>query len=165
MVKICQTGLLTLNFESIPKKRLFRFLPKISAGHAWSWKNFFANFQILGPLGCQGWVVMPQNVKKSQNHCTLMCIPFFLFCTCRYTLRVLCKYKRKRKKLWIMNNELWIVPLSELSLNIVTGIINPNNFKNLGLIIPDRCVPFRHHIQGHNGQWSMGQYHVTQNMN
>jgi hypothetical protein len=32
----------------------------------------FANFQILGPLGCQGWVVIPQNVKKSQNHCTLL---------------------------------------------------------------------------------------------
>jgi hypothetical protein len=26
---------------------------------------FFVNFQILGPLGCQGWVVMPQNVKKA----------------------------------------------------------------------------------------------------
>jgi hypothetical protein len=25
---------------------------------------FFANFQTLGPLGCQGWVVIPQNVKK-----------------------------------------------------------------------------------------------------
>ena len=24
----------------------------------------FANFQILGPLGCQGWVIIPQNVKK-----------------------------------------------------------------------------------------------------
>ncbi len=35
-------------------------------------KKIFANFQILGPLGCQGWVVIPQNVKKSQNHCTLM---------------------------------------------------------------------------------------------
>jgi hypothetical protein len=34
MVKICQTGLLTLNFEIIPKKRIFRFLPKISAGYA-----------------------------------------------------------------------------------------------------------------------------------
>jgi hypothetical protein len=31
-------------------------------------KIFFANFQILGPLGCQGWLVIPQNVK---NHCTL----------------------------------------------------------------------------------------------
>jgi hypothetical protein len=35
-------------------------------------KIFLANFQILGPLGCQGWVVIPQNVKKIQNHCTLM---------------------------------------------------------------------------------------------
>ena len=25
-----------------------------------------------GALGCQGWVVIPQNVKKSQNHCTLL---------------------------------------------------------------------------------------------
>jgi hypothetical protein len=67
MVKICQTGLPVLNFEIIPKKRIFRFLPKISAGHAWSWKFFFANFQVLGPLGCQGWVVIPQNVKKSKS--------------------------------------------------------------------------------------------------
>ncbi len=28
------------------------------------WMNFLANFQILGPLGCQGRVVIPQNVKK-----------------------------------------------------------------------------------------------------
>jgi hypothetical protein len=27
-------------------------------------KNFG---QILGPLGCQGWVVIPQNVKKSKS--------------------------------------------------------------------------------------------------
>jgi hypothetical protein len=34
---------------------------------------FFANFQILGPLGYQGWVVIPQNVKiKSQNHCIIL---------------------------------------------------------------------------------------------
>jgi len=30
-------------------------------------KIFFANFQILGPLGCQGWVVIPQNVKKKSK--------------------------------------------------------------------------------------------------
>ncbi len=41
-------------------------------------KIFFANFQTLGPLGCQGWVVIPQNVKKSQNHCTL------ILSLCRY---------------------------------------------------------------------------------
>jgi hypothetical protein len=37
-------------------------------------KNFFGQFPNLGPLGYQGWVVIPQNVKKSQNHCTLMAI-------------------------------------------------------------------------------------------
>ncbi len=58
--------------KSYQKNAFSGFLPKISAGHAWSWKHFFANFQILGPLGCQGWVVIPQNVKKSQNHCTLL---------------------------------------------------------------------------------------------
>ncbi len=73
MVKIGQTGLVKLNFETRPKKRIFRFLSKISAGHGWSWKFFLANFQILGPLGFQGWVAIPQNVKKSQNHCTLIC--------------------------------------------------------------------------------------------
>jgi hypothetical protein len=30
-------------------------------------ENFFCNFQTLGPLGCQGWVVIPQNVKKSKS--------------------------------------------------------------------------------------------------
>ncbi len=80
MVKICRTGLLKLNFEIVPKKRIFRFLPKISAGHGWSWKIFFANFQTLGPLGCQGWVVIPQNVKKSQNHCTLI----YTYVQCTY---------------------------------------------------------------------------------
>ncbi len=67
MVKICQRGLLKLNFETRPKKRIFWFLPKISAGHGRSRKIFFANFQILGPLGCQGWVVIPQNVKKKSK--------------------------------------------------------------------------------------------------
>jgi hypothetical protein len=28
MVKICQTGLLKLNFEILPKKRIFRFCQK-----------------------------------------------------------------------------------------------------------------------------------------
>jgi hypothetical protein len=64
MVKICQTGLLKLNFETRPKKRI---LPVFAKNFRRPWmklKIFFANFQILGPLGCQGWVVIPQNVKK-----------------------------------------------------------------------------------------------------
>jgi hypothetical protein len=28
---------------------------------------FSSNFQIFGPLGCQGWVVIPQNVKKPKS--------------------------------------------------------------------------------------------------
>jgi hypothetical protein len=48
LVKICQT--VNLFFS----KNFRRMKLKI----------FFANFQILGPLGCQGWVVIPQNVKK-----------------------------------------------------------------------------------------------------
>ncbi len=81
MVKICQKGLLKINFEIIPKKRIFRFLPKISAGHGWSWKFFFASFQILGPLGCQGWAVIPQNVKKvkiTTPYCILITVPYNL---------------------------------------------------------------------------------------
>ncbi len=31
--------------------------------------------------------------------------------------------------------------LNEISLNIITGIINPQYVKTLGQIIPDRCVP------------------------
>jgi hypothetical protein len=28
--------------------------------------TFFASFQIPAPLGCQGWVVVPKNVKKGK---------------------------------------------------------------------------------------------------
>jgi hypothetical protein len=34
-----------------------------------------------------------------------------------------------------------VVSLIEISLNIITGIINPLDFKTLRQIIPDRCVP------------------------
>ncbi len=63
MVKICQTGLLKLNFEIIPKNAFSVFAKNFR--RPWmKLKIFFANFQILGPLGSQGWVVIPQNVKK-----------------------------------------------------------------------------------------------------
>jgi hypothetical protein len=36
-------------------------------------KKLFANFQILGPFGCQGWVVgYTSKCEKSKNHCTLV---------------------------------------------------------------------------------------------
>jgi hypothetical protein len=66
MVKICQTGLLKLNFETRPKSAFFGFCQKFPQAMD-EVENFFANFQILGSLGCQGWVVIPQNVKKSKS--------------------------------------------------------------------------------------------------
>jgi hypothetical protein len=74
MVKICGTGLLKINFEITPKKTHFPVFDKNFRRPWMKLKIFFANFQTLGPLGCQGWVVIPQNVKKSQNHCTLVYI-------------------------------------------------------------------------------------------
>jgi hypothetical protein len=72
MVKICKTGLLKLNFEIMPKKTHFPVLAKNFRRPWMKFNIFFDTFQILGPLGCQGWVVIPQNVKKSQNHTTLV---------------------------------------------------------------------------------------------
>jgi hypothetical protein len=69
---VCQTGLLTINFEIIQKNAFSGFCQKFPQAMHEVEKIFFANFQILGPLGRQGWVVIPQNVKKSLNHCTLM---------------------------------------------------------------------------------------------
>jgi hypothetical protein len=64
MVKICQTGLLKLKFKIILKNTISGFCQKFSQAMD-EIEIFFANFQILEPLGCQGWVVIPQNVKKS----------------------------------------------------------------------------------------------------
>jgi hypothetical protein len=72
MVKICQKGLLKLNFETRPKNAFSGFCQKFPQAMDEVKKVFVANFQILGPLGCQGRVVIPQNVKKSKNHCTLV---------------------------------------------------------------------------------------------
>jgi hypothetical protein len=47
-----------------PKNAFSGFCQKFPQAMGEVKKNFFANFQILGPLGCQGWVVIPQNVKK-----------------------------------------------------------------------------------------------------
>ncbi len=65
------------------KKYIFWFLPKISAGHGWSWKFFLANFQILGPLGCQGWVVIPQNVKKTKITAPSVWLTQYISSLCR----------------------------------------------------------------------------------
>jgi hypothetical protein len=66
MVKICQAGLLKLNFETIPKNAFSGFCQKLSQAMDEVEKKILANFKILGPLGCKGWVVIPQNAKKAK---------------------------------------------------------------------------------------------------
>jgi hypothetical protein len=56
---------LKLNVETIPKNAFSGFCQKFSQAKD-EVEFFFANFQILGPLGCKGWVVIPQNVKKAK---------------------------------------------------------------------------------------------------
>ncbi len=65
MVKICQTGLLDLNFETVPKNAFFGFLCQKFPQAMDEVENSFANFQTLGPLGYQ-WDALPQNVKKAK---------------------------------------------------------------------------------------------------
>ncbi len=61
MVKICQTVLLKLTLK-LDQKTHFPVFAKNFPRPWMKLKIFFASFQILGPLGCQGWVVIPQNV-------------------------------------------------------------------------------------------------------
>jgi hypothetical protein len=73
MVKICQTGLLKLNFETRPKKRIFWFLPKISEAMD-EVENFFCQFPNPWALRVSGMGGYTSKCEKSQNHCTLMYI-------------------------------------------------------------------------------------------
>ncbi len=56
MVKICKTGLLILTLKSYQNNAFSGFCQKFP-------QAMHEDFQILGPLGCQRWVVIPQNVK------------------------------------------------------------------------------------------------------
>jgi hypothetical protein len=71
MVNIHKTGFLKFNLEIIPKNTISGFCQNFSQAMD-ELKFFFANFQILGPLECQGRVVMSKNVKKPKSmHPTL----------------------------------------------------------------------------------------------
>ncbi len=74
MVKVCQTGLLKVNFECIQKNAFSGFYQKFPQAMD-EVEILFANFQILGPLGCQGWDVIPQNVKITApyQHALILC--------------------------------------------------------------------------------------------
>ncbi len=76
MVKICWTGLLKLNFEIVPKKRIFRFLPWMKL------KKFFCQFPnpwTLRVSGMGGYTSKCEKKSKSlhpNGHpCTLR-LPF-----------------------------------------------------------------------------------------
>ncbi len=72
MVNICQTGLLILNFEIIPKKRIFRFLPKIFCRPCMKLKISFCQFSNPWTLRVSGMGGYTSKCEKSQNHCTLI---------------------------------------------------------------------------------------------
>ncbi len=87
-------------------------------------KKILANFQILGPLGCQGWVVIPQNVKKSQNHCTLIPSVPNLFQNINLTYL----YVKKGENLWMQRVLLSIINIFQYISPVV-----PNLFQNINL--------------------------------
>jgi hypothetical protein len=72
MVKICQTGLLKLNFETRPKKRIFRFLPKNFCRPRMKLKKFFGPFPNPWALRVSGLGGYTSKCEKNQNHCTLV---------------------------------------------------------------------------------------------
>jgi hypothetical protein len=71
MVKICQTRLLKLKFETRPKKRIFRFLPKTPQAMD-EVENFFLPISKPWALRVSGMGGYTSKCEKSQNHCTLL---------------------------------------------------------------------------------------------
>jgi hypothetical protein len=70
MVKLCQTRLLKLNFETIQKTH-FPVLAKNSAGHD-EVEIFFCQFPNPWTLRVSGMGCYTSKCEKSQNHCTVM---------------------------------------------------------------------------------------------
>jgi hypothetical protein len=71
MVKICQTGLLELNFEIIPKNAFSGFCQKFpQAMH--EVEIFFGQFPNPWTLRVSGMVCYTSKCEKSQNHCTIV---------------------------------------------------------------------------------------------
>jgi hypothetical protein len=70
MVNIRQTGFLKLNFETIPKKRIFRFLQKFPQAMD-EVEFFFCQFPIPWVFRVSGMGCYTSKCEKSQNHCTL----------------------------------------------------------------------------------------------
>ncbi len=88
MVKICQTGLLKLNFETRPKKRISGFCKKFPQAMD-EVENFFYQFPNPWALRVSGMGGYTSKCEKSQNHCTLLGKCY------RRTLRFVCKKMEK----------------------------------------------------------------------
>jgi hypothetical protein len=73
MVKICSTGLLKLNFETIPKNTFSSFCQKFPQAMD-ELVNFFCQFPNPWALRVSGMGCYTSKCEKSQNHCTLMYI-------------------------------------------------------------------------------------------
>jgi hypothetical protein len=73
MVKMCQTGLLQLNFETRPKNAFSGFCQKFQEAMD-EVENFFCQFPNPWALRVSGMGCYTSKCEKSQNHCTLMLI-------------------------------------------------------------------------------------------
>ncbi len=72
MVKIIQKGVSKIKLQNYTEKMHFaRAMDEVE--NLFKFFFFWPVSKSMGPSDvCQGWVVMPKNVKKSLNHCTLL---------------------------------------------------------------------------------------------
>ncbi len=82
MVKICQTGLLKLNFETRPKKRIFPVFAKNFRRPWMKLKFFLCQFPNPWALRVSGMGGYASKCEKSKNHCTLLYISFLTRIAC-----------------------------------------------------------------------------------
>ncbi len=71
-IKICLILTLKISFEKFGKNIDFRKSPKKFGQNGWREISFFYIFWTLGSQGKEGRWDIPRNMKKSENHCTLM---------------------------------------------------------------------------------------------
>ncbi len=84
-IKICLILTSKISFEKFGKNIDFRKSPKKFGHNGWREISFFYIFWTLGSQGKEGRWDIPRNMKKSENHCTLMsmlCVHVHATCTC-----------------------------------------------------------------------------------
>ncbi len=102
--------------EIITIKRIFRFLPKIYAGHGWSLK-FFAQFHVLGPFPDSGSRIPdPKTATKKRDEKKFVIITFFV-ATNFTKLNIILFLKCWRKNFWPNFEELFKFLPKKLALS------------------------------------------------